>query len=69
MKKWIVQWIQIYQSFISIVLPRTCRFYPSCSQYAKESFQKYPFIQALYLAVKRLLKCHPYHSGGYDPLR
>ncbi|MDO4721575.1 MAG: membrane protein insertion efficiency factor YidD [Peptostreptococcaceae bacterium] len=47
----------------------TCRFYPTCSQYAIEALQKYGALKGGYLSVKRILKCHPFHSGGYDPLK
>ena len=45
-----------------------CRFFPTCSHYAIECFQEYPFHRALYLSVRRLLKCHPFHEGGFDPV-
>jgi putative membrane protein insertion efficiency factor len=48
-----------------ILLPR-CRFYPSCSQYALDALKIYPSYSAVWLIVKRLLKCHPWHSGGMD---
>lgn len=51
------------------VFPRAvCRFVPSCSVYAMEAFRKYPFWKALWLSVKRILRCHPFCKGGYDPL-
>ena len=45
-----------------------CRFTPTCSQYAKEAIVKYGALKGCYLAVRRLLKCHPFHAGGYDPV-
>ncbi|MDZ4122052.1 MAG: membrane protein insertion efficiency factor YidD [Candidatus Cloacimonadaceae bacterium] len=60
--------IKIYQSFISPVLPSSCRFSPTCSEYGKEAFQKYNAIKALYLTLWRILRCNPFHPGGYDPL-
>lgn len=49
--------------------PRTCRFYPTCSQYGKEAIEKYGAIKGLYLTIKRILRCHPFSKGGYDPLK
>lgn len=60
--------ISFYRRFISPLLPKTCRFTPTCSQYAYLAFEKYGFIKGMYLTVRRLLKCHPFHKGGYDPL-
>jgi len=61
--------IRIYQKCISPWLPPACRFYPTCSEYAYQAFQKYGFFKGLWLSVKRLGKCHPFHPGGYDPLK
>ena len=61
--------IKIYRKFISPIKPPTCRFYPTCSQYAVESLEKYGIILGTYKAVIRILKCHPFHPGGYDPVR
>lgn len=60
--------IRFYQRFISPVLPPACRFTPTCSQYAYLAFKKYGFFKGGWLALKRILKCHPFHKGGYDPL-
>ncbi len=60
--------IRIYRRFISPLMPPACRFYPSCSQYAEEAIKKYG-LKGIFLAIKRILKCHPLHPGGYDPLR
>lgn len=46
----------------------TCRFYPTCSQYAYEALRKHGAIKGTYLAVRRVLRCHPFHPGGYDPV-
>lgn len=60
--------IRFYRSCISPYTPRSCRFTPTCSQYAYEAVSKYGPIKGTYLAVRRLLKCHPFHKGGYDPV-
>ena len=61
-----VKLIRGYQYWISPFLPASCRFYPSCSQYALESYQKLSFFRATYLSFLRLLKCNPFHPGGVD---
>ncbi|MEW8960043.1 Putative membrane protein insertion efficiency factor [Moorella humiferrea] len=68
-KKIMIASIRFYQIFISPVLGKRCRFYPSCSQYTIEALEKYGILQGCYLAVRRLIRCHPWHPGGYDPLR
>ena len=60
--------IKTYQLIITPLLPKSCRFYPTCSNYALEAFKKYRLYQAVYLSIKRILKCHPFNPGGYDPL-
>lgn len=57
-----------YQWLLSPLLGRNCRFYPSCSQYAIEAIEKHGAISGTGLAVKRLLKCHPWHEGGVDQI-
>jgi putative membrane protein insertion efficiency factor len=54
---------------ISALYPDTCRFYPSCSEYTKQAIIKYGIFKGSFLGIKRILKCHPYHKGGYDPLK
>ena len=61
--------IRIYQKFSSNLTVRHCRFYPTCSQYFIESLQKYGFFKGSYIGIKRILRCHPFNSGGYDPLK
>lgn len=68
MKNFLVKLINLYQK-ISALTPPTCRFYPTCSQYTKEAVIKYGTLKGLYLGTKRILKCHPLHPGGYDPLK
>lgn len=69
-KRALVLVIRFYQKFISpLKLRSTCRFYPTCSQYAIDAVMKYGCIKGSYLAVKRILKCHPFHPGGFDPVK
>jgi len=58
--------IKIYQYFISPLLGPRCRFMPTCSEYAKQAIEKHGVFYGIYLASKRLLKCHPWHKGGVD---
>ncbi|HNZ36071.1 MAG: membrane protein insertion efficiency factor YidD [Candidatus Marinimicrobia bacterium] len=60
--------IKTYRLLLSPLFPNTCRFTPTCSQYALEAFKKFNFFKASWLSLTRILKCHPYHTGGYDPL-
>ena len=60
--------IRGYQVGISPLLPASCRYYPSCSAYAIEAFERHGTLRGLYLTVSRLLRCHPFHAGGYDPV-
>ena len=60
--------IVFYKRAISPHFLPVCRFYPSCSTYALESIKKHGAIKGLFLSIKRILKCHPFHKGGYDPV-
>jgi putative membrane protein insertion efficiency factor len=61
--------IKLYQRFISPALPGSCRFYPTCSQYTIQALERYGVLKGLSMGIKRILKCHPFHPGGYDPLK
>ncbi len=60
--------IRVYQLFFSPLLGNHCRFYPSCSQYAREAVERYGVIRGVWLAIRRVLRCHPWHPGGFDPV-
>ena len=68
MKKVLLGMIAFYQKWISPVKKPCCRFYPTCSNYAYQAISKYGAVKGSHLAVKRILKCHPFHPGGYDPV-
>ncbi|WP_083286829.1 membrane protein insertion efficiency factor YidD [Nosocomiicoccus sp. HMSC09A07] len=68
MKKIILRMIRFYQRYISPMSPPSCRFYPTCSQYAIEAVEEHGASKGSYLAIRRILKCHPLHKGGFDPV-
>ena len=68
MKQLFLHAIRFYQRNISPCFPARCRFYPTCSAYAYEAIQKYGPGKGLLLSIKRVLKCNPFHEGGYDPV-
>jgi putative membrane protein insertion efficiency factor len=68
MSRLLIALIRFYQRFVSPYKPRTCRFYPTCSHYALEAIQTHGALRGGWLATKRVLRCHPLHPGGYDPV-
>lgn len=60
--------VKAYQYGISPFLGRACRFEPSCSEYAVQSLERHGIIRGLWLAARRVARCHPWHPGGYDPV-
>jgi len=58
----------MYRKYVSPMKPPSCRFYPTCSAYAIQAIEKYGAFKGSFLALKRILKCHPLHPGGYDPV-
>ncbi|NPV42556.1 Putative membrane protein insertion efficiency factor [Koleobacter methoxysyntrophicus] len=69
MKRIIIKSIIIYQKFISPLKGRSCRFFPTCSEYAVEAVEKYGAVKGGVMAVRRILRCHPFNPGGYDPVK
>ena len=60
--------IRCYRRFISPLFPPCCRFYPTCSTYAMQAIEKYGAAKGGWLALKRIIRCHPFKDGGYDPV-
>ncbi len=68
MKKGLISIIMFYRNYLSPLKLQCCRFHPSCSFYAIESIEKYGIAAGIINAVKRVLRCHPFSAGGYDPV-
>ena len=68
MKKITLMLIKGYRLFISPLFPPSCRFQPTCSQYALDAVEEYGALKGGWLAIKRILRCHPFAEGGYDPV-
>lgn len=68
MKKIILLLIRFYQKYISIFLGKNCRFIPTCSAYTYEAIERFGILKGGFLGIKRILKCHPWHPGGFDPV-
>ncbi|HUO78268.1 MAG TPA: membrane protein insertion efficiency factor YidD [Thermodesulfovibrionales bacterium] len=69
MAKVIILFIKAYQYVFSPLFHGSCRFVPSCSAFSIEALGKYGAIKGMYLSVRRILRCHPFHPGGYDPVQ
>ncbi|GAA0684128.1 MULTISPECIES: membrane protein insertion efficiency factor YidD [Clostridium] len=69
MKRILISMINFYRKYISPLKGPSCRFYPTCSQYALQAIEKYGALKGSFLAIRRILKCHPFNKGGYDPLK
>ena len=69
MKTLAILLIRGYQKLISPLFPPSCRFYPTCSAYFIQALEKYGFFKGSYLGIRRILRCHPWNPGGYDPLK
>ncbi len=66
--KLLILLVRAYQRLVSPLLPPACRFYPSCSTYAATAIERHGPVKGMYLSVRRLLRCHPFHAGGIDPV-
>ena len=68
MKVLLLLLIRFYRGFLSPLKPPSCRYIPTCSEYAMIAVEKYGAAKGSFLAIKRILRCHPFHKGGYDPV-
>ncbi len=68
MKYLLIGLVKVYRKWISPLLGPSCRFHPTCSEYSLEALQRFGAFKGMYLSVKRILKCHPLHPGGFDPV-
>ena len=69
MRKLFIGLIQIYRRFLSPMLPPTCRYEPSCSLYTVQAIEKYGVLKGSFMGILRVLRCHPFARGGFDPVR
>lgn len=60
--------VRLYQHTLGLVLPNSCRYHPTCSQYALDALAEYGAVRGTWLAVRRVARCHPFATGGYDPI-
>jgi putative membrane protein insertion efficiency factor len=65
----IIRLLRLYKYWISPLLPSACRFYPTCSEYMLAAVEKYGVLKGIWLGLGRLARCHPFHEGGFDPVR
>jgi uncharacterized protein len=65
----VIALLRFYKSWLSPLLPSSCRYYPTCSEYMLEAVRKYGTARGVWLGVKRLCRCHPFREGGFDPVR
>ena len=61
--------LRLYQFCISPLLPSACRFHPTCSEYMRQAVEHYGAAQGVWMGLRRLVRCHPFHAGGFDPVR
>ncbi len=69
MKLIAIYFLRAYKLLISPLFPPSCRFMPTCSEYAAEAIGKYGFLKGMVLGIKRILRCHPFAAGGFDPVQ
>ena len=69
MKSALIALIKVYKRYLSPMIPDSCRFYPTCSQYAIDALSKYGILKGSIKAIYRILRCNPFNKGGYDPVK
>jgi len=68
MQRVLIGLLRGYKLVLSPLLPSACRYYPTCSVYMQEAIQKYGVLRGIWMGIKRIGRCHPFHEGGYDPV-
>ena len=69
MQWFVIRALRFYKIALSPLLPAACRFYQSCSDYMREAVERYGTIRGVWMGLRRLARCHPFHAGGFDPVR
>lgn len=69
MQKAVIATLRLYKRFLSPLLPSACRFHPTCSEYMLDAVARYGVLRGVGLGLRRLARCHPFHAGGFDPVR
>jgi len=69
MRKAVIATLRLYKRLVSPLLPSACRFHPTCSEYMIEAVSRYGVRRGVWMGARRLLRCHPFHEGGFDPVR
>jgi uncharacterized protein len=69
MRELLIALLRLYKQWISPMLPTACRFQPTCSEYMLQAVERHGAVRGVSLGLRRLLKCHPFHAGGFDPVR
>jgi len=69
MRTLMVALLRIYKRWVSPCLPSACRYQPTCSEYMMEAIEKHGVARGVWMGTRRLLRCHPFHDGGFDPVR
>ncbi|MBZ5583190.1 MAG: membrane protein insertion efficiency factor YidD [Acidobacteriia bacterium] len=68
MQRLLIRTLRFYQKWVSPALPSACRFYPTCSEYMREAVERYGAARGVWMGVRRIARCHPFHAGGFDPV-